>query len=101
MIVSFVFAASAYVAGSSGVLGNVSRSVQSGSTLLHSLIKLTHKTNSKVQNSSSTELDMHLAVLKNMFNLLSNLALIAECRGVLWKVGLAIMSCRPLQSLFK
>ena len=80
------FAASAYIAGSSGVPGSVSRTVQSGSTFLHSLIKLTNKTNSKLQNFSSPELDSHLAVFRAMFNLLSNLALSAECRGVMWKV---------------
>ena len=81
------FAASAYIAGSSGLPGNVSRTVQSGSTFLHSLIKLTNKTNRKLQNFSSPELDTHLAVFRAMFNLLSNLALSAECRGVMWKVG--------------
>jgi len=84
----FVFAASAFIAGSSGVPGSVSRAVQSGSTFLHSLIKLTNKTNSKLQSSTSTELDSHLAVFRVLFNLLSNLALNAECRGVMWKVGL-------------
>lgn len=84
----FAFAASAFIAGSSGVPGSVSRAVQSGSTFLHSLIKLTNKTNSKLhQNNSSSELDSHLFVLRAMFNLLSNLALSAECRGVMWKVG--------------
>lgn len=67
--------------------GSVSRAVQSGSTFLHSLIKLTNKTNSKLQNSSSTELDSHLVVFRAMFDLLSNLALSPECRGVMWKVG--------------
>ena len=82
------FVASAFIAGSSGVPGSVSRAVQSGSTFLHSLIKLTNKTNSKLQNSSSAELESHLAVLRAMFNLLSNLALSAECRGVMWKVSI-------------
>ena len=83
----FVFVASAFIAGSSGVPGSVSRSVQSGSTFLHSLIKLTNKTNNKLQSSSGTELESHLAVFRAMFNLLSNLVLSAECRGVMWKVG--------------
>lgn len=93
-------AASAFVAGSSGVPGSVSRSVQSGSTLLHSLIKLTHKTNSKLQNSSSSDLDMHLAVLRNMSSLLSNLALSAECRGVLWKTNFfhPFATLKPIKS---
>lgn len=87
-VLFLVFAASAFIAGSSGVPGSVSRAVQSGSTFLHSLIKLTIKTNSKLrQNSSSSELDSHLSVLRAMFNLLSNLALSAECRGIMWKVG--------------
>ena len=85
--VFFALPASAFIAGSSGVPGSVSRAVQSGSTFLHSLIKLSSKINSKLQNSSGSELDSHLSVLKAMFNLLSNLALSAECRGVLWKVG--------------
>lgn len=90
-LVFFVFPASAFIAGSSGVAGNVSRAVQSGSTFLHSLIKLSNKINSKLQNSSGSELDSYLSVLKAMFNLLSNLALSAECRGVMWKVsGLSI-----------
>lgn len=83
----FVFVASAFIAGSSGVTGSVSRSVQSGSTFLHSLIKLTNKTNNKLQSSSGTELESHLALFRALFNLLSNLALSAECRGVMWKVG--------------
>lgn len=86
-LLTIFFAASAYIAGSSGVPGSVSRTVQSGSTFLHGLIKLTNKTNSKLQNFSSPELDTHLAVFRAMFNLLSNLALSAECRGVMWKVG--------------
>ena len=86
-LVFFGFPASALVAGSSGVPGSVSRAVQSGSTFLHSLIKLSNKINSKLQNSSGGEVDLHLAVLKPMFNLLSNLALSAECRGVIWKVS--------------
>jgi len=86
-VLLFVFPASVFIAGSSGVPGSVSRAVQSGSTFLHSLIKLSNKINSKLQNSSGSELDSHLSVLKAMFNLLSNLALSAECRGVLWKVG--------------
>lgn len=78
----------------------MSRAVQSGSTFLHSVIKLTNKTNSKLQNSSSAELDSHLAVVRAVFNLLSNLALSAECRGVFWKVGLRIVqvitvTCAP------
>ncbi|CAH3027837.1 unnamed protein product, partial [Porites evermanni] len=92
--------ASAYIAGSSGVPGSVSRTVQSGSTFLHSLIKLTNKTNSKLQNFSSPELDTHLAVLRAMFNLLSNLALSAECRGVMWKTNFLqpFSSLKPLTS---
>lgn len=83
----FLFAASARIAGSTGIPGNVSRSVQSGSTLMHGVLKLANKTNSKLHNSSGNEVDSHFAVLKAMFNLLSNLALCAECRGILWKVG--------------
>ena len=83
----FLFAASARIAGSTGIPGSVSRSVQSGSTLLHSVLKLANKTNSKLQSSSGNEVDLYFAVFKAMFNLLSNLVLCAECRGVLWKVG--------------
>jgi len=92
--------ASAFIAGSSGVAGNVSRAVQSGSTFLHSLIKLSNKINSKLQNSSGSELDSHLSVLKAVFNLLSNLALSAECRGVMWKTNFlqSFSSLKPLKS---
>ena len=83
----FLFAASARIAGSTGIPGSVSRSVQSGSTLMHGVLKLANKTNSKLHNSSGNEVDSHFVVLKAMFNLLSNLALCAECRGILWKVG--------------
>lgn len=54
---------------------------------MHGVLKLANKTNSKLHNSSGNEVDSHFAVLKAMFNLLSNLALCAECRGILWKVG--------------
>lgn len=92
--------ASALIAGSSGVPGSVSRAVQSGSTFLHSLIKLSNKINSKLQNSSGGEVDLHLSVLKPMFNLLSNLALSAECRGVIWKTNFlqTFSSLKPLKS---
>jgi len=92
--------ASAFIAGSSGVPGSVSRAVQSGSTFLHSLIKLTNKTNSKLQSSTSTELDSHLAVFRVLFNLLRNLALNAECRGVMWKTNFLqpFSSLKPLKS---
>ena len=62
--------------------GIVSCTVQSGSTFLHSLIKLANKTHSKLQS--------HLAVFRAFFNLLCSLALSAECRGVMWKVWLRI-----------
>ena len=54
---------------------------------MHGVLKLANKTNSKLHNSSGNEVDSHFVVLKAMFNLLNNLALCAECRGILWKVG--------------
>ena len=40
----------------------------------------------KLQTSSPVELDKHLATHRALFALLANLALSAECRGMLWKV---------------
>ncbi|XP_068721388.1 rotatin-like isoform X1 [Montipora capricornis] len=92
--------ASARIAGSTGVPGSVSRSLQSGSTFLHGVIKLTNKTISKLQNGTSTELDTHLAVFRAIFNLLNNAALSAECRGILWKTNFLqpFSSLKPLKS---
>lgn len=67
---------------------------------MHGVLKLANKTNSKLHNSSGNEVDSHFVVLKAMFNLLNNLALCAECRGILWKTNFLhpFSSLKPLKS---
>ncbi|XP_048576455.1 rotatin-like isoform X2 [Nematostella vectensis] len=66
---------------------SISRASQSGTTFLNNLLKTASSTNRKILSSNSCpDLDTHLATHKALFTLLANLAMSAECRGIIWKV---------------
>ena len=75
------FQACALLAGNSSASG--------ATTFMQSLLKFASKTSKNVQQQNAcAELDKHVSTLRALFSLLGNLALSAECRGIMWKVGL-------------